>query len=82
MDLETLFVSVETAIHNHPTLLLVTHPTSPYLVLSRMGSTLKVLVKLQGSRKKPTEIWGEGDTPTEAAADLIRTLDFWAQSIR
>jgi hypothetical protein len=40
-----------------------------------------VLVKLKGSRKKPSEITGTGDTASAAIDHLITGLDYWAQAL-
>jgi len=55
-------------------------PFEPYLVLDRGGASLRMMVKLKGSRKKAAWIAGTGDTPELALARFIELLDVSVQA--
>lgn len=80
MNFEPLFQKVEAAIDAHPKLERVTLG-EPGFNVDRGGWTVKIRVHLKGSRRKPTDINGSGDTPEEAVEKLVETLDIWAQAI-
>lgn len=77
-EFEPLLEKVAAAIDNHPKL---HRAGEPSFNIDRLGVSVKILVKLAGSRKKATGISGTGDTTEEAVEKLISTLDIWAQAI-
>lgn len=94
---DELFTKVEKAIDAHPSLSRVglgnkaidlsnlPKPTmihEPKMVVTRGWFVIEILVKLKGSRKRPTEIWGRGETPEEAVEELIDSLDHWVTAIK
>jgi hypothetical protein len=78
LDLEPLFAMVDKAIAEHPKL---RRAGDPQFVIDRLGVTVKIRVSLVGSRKRPHDISGDGETTEEAVEKLISTLDLWAQAI-
>jgi hypothetical protein len=80
MNFEPLFKKVEDAIDAHPKLSRVTLG-EPSFNVDRGGWSVKIRVALKGSRKKPTEVHGEGETPEEAVEKLVNGLDIWAKAI-
>lgn len=80
-DLETLFRKVEEAIDAHPRLIRHVQDGGPELHVSRFGCSIRLRVKVRGSRRHPAGIGGSGDTPEEAADHLIKGLDLWAQAL-
>lgn len=81
MDFEPLFKKVEAAIDEHPKLDRVLGG-EPRFDIDRLGVTVKIRVALKGSRKRPSDISGTGDTTEEAVEKLITGLDHWAEAIR
>jgi hypothetical protein len=80
--IEPLFLRVEAAVDSHVALRRVPGSLGePELRLSRFGAQIEIRVKLIGSRKKPCTISGDGETPEQAADNLIARLDHWAQAI-
>jgi hypothetical protein len=91
---DDLFTRLEAAIDAHPLLARVglggkivtpdtpvSHIHEPVMSVRRVGYTVRVLVKLKGSRKKPSEITGTGETAEAAIDHLITGLDYWAQAL-
>lgn len=81
---ETLFKQIENALDTHPVLerdaLAVKYNLgSPEFRICRLGFTVVVRAHKRGSRKKPSEISGTGDTAELAVAHLIDGLDHWAE---
>jgi len=75
-----LFDKVEAAVDAHPKL--VRKPSwEAKMVIDRDGCTCRIRVKLEGSRRRPMEIGENGGTPERAAEKLVRSLDYWAQSL-
>ena len=95
VKINQLFAKLKAAIDVHPRLMRVTMDgkpltastpsafvSDPTLALWRDSFTVKIEVKLRGSRKRNlSEINGSGDTPEEAVDDLINSLDIWATAI-
>ncbi len=82
IDLDTLLAPLEQAIADHPRLTRQ-QAREPWLCIDRHGCSVRVMVKLRGSRKiRCDEIHGMGDTPEEAVAKLIGGLDFWAEALK
>ncbi len=91
LDIVPLFHRIEVAIDEHPLLqrhfVKVGVGKSPFYMgepsfrVARSGWTVLIPVSLKGSRKKPTEVSGVGETPEAAADKLIANLDFWARAI-
>lgn len=79
-DLEPLFVKIENAIDEHPKLKRVMLG-EPKFSVDRGGWSASIRVALVASRKRPTEIHGEGETPEGAVQKLLDGLDIWAQAI-
>lgn len=73
------FERLETAIDQHPSL---TRLREAECLVSRLGYTVAVRVKLKNSRKSPLKIKGDGDTLEEACGDLIQKLDTWAEALK
>jgi predicted RNase H-like HicB family nuclease len=81
-SLEEAFRRLEKAIDAHNRLERVNGPQGePDMRYSRLGGTISILVKLKGSRKRPTKITGNGDTLDAALEDLVNGLDTWAEAI-
>lgn len=78
---EAEFAAVEAAIEAHAQLELADEP-APLMSIDRHGARMRIRVKLQKSRKRPVEIAEFGDTPAEAAARLIQSLDYWAGAMK
>lgn len=92
---ENLFANIEAAVDRHPKLTRVALNDKPItastpanliheaeIVVRRGGScSARIRVKLRGSRKRAMEIYGDGDSPTQAAANLIDGLDHWATAL-
>jgi hypothetical protein len=90
-DLNPVFCQVEDAIDAHPRLRRYYNENEdhtkilgePEISATRLGWTISIHVRLEGSRKvRPSKISGQGDTPQEAAAQLIAGLDYWAEAIK
>lgn len=80
--LEDAFQRLEKAIDAHDRLERIHGPKGePDMAFTRLGGTISILVKLKGSRKRPTKITGNGDTLDAALEDLVRGLDMWAEAI-
>jgi len=79
---EHLFREIEDAIDEHPLLVRRGHMkqvSEPMLKIDRLGCTIVIMVALKDLRRRPTEIYGSGETPEEAAEDLVSGLDRWAK---
>lgn len=76
-----LLWAAERAVDQHRTLRRESHAS---LVFTRHAPrfTVTVLARLSGSRKKPVTIHGGGDSPEEAAENLIEKLDAWAEALK
>ena len=84
-DFEPLFAMIEKAVDAHPKLdrlLNKAMPETATIKVSRYGFSAEITVKLNGSRKRPSEIMGAGDTAEEAAQKLVESLDYWAEAIK
>jgi len=80
MDFEPLFKKIETAIDSHPRLVRVSGCVGePEFSVTRLGYSVVIPVKVQGSRKKPSNINASGESFEEAADKLIEQLDLWAE---
>jgi hypothetical protein len=85
IDLDALFSKVEAAVDAHGKLRRIHKDNphfSPEFSVNRGGWSVEIWVKLEGSRKKPSQICGRGHTPNEAADHLIDSLDHWAEAIK
>lgn len=72
------FTRVEDAISEHGKFQ-ISEGFSPEFRFDRTSVSVYVLVKLKGSRKKASEIWGRATNLTGAIDNLIDSLDFWAE---
>jgi len=80
--LEEAFRRLEQAIDAHDRLKRISGlKGEPEMHFTRLGGTVSILVTLQGSRKRPTKITGNGASIDEAVEDLMRGLDIWADAI-
>jgi hypothetical protein len=81
---DDLFDEIEDAIDEHPLLRRVEPLTlhDARMSVTRGWFHVEILVKRAGSRKKPTLISGNGETPREATDALINSLDNWAEVLR
>lgn len=80
VDLLSLFGDIERAIRDHGKFKILQDPT---FTMTRLGCKFVVKVKLVGSRtRRPDEIHGSGESPWEAAEDLIKGLNHWALACR
>jgi len=50
----------------------------PIFSISRHGVTVRIAVKAPRKRK-PSEIWAEGETVEAAVEKFVHTLEFWKQ---
>jgi len=80
-DVGDILYAVEKAVDQHPKLqrkgeakLEVTRSAPRYAV--------SVPARWRGGRKRAHALTGSGDTPEEAAEQLISELDVWAEAIR
>ena len=80
-ELEKVFARIEAAIDAHPKLKRAEGWSGgdATLHLSRLGVTVRIKVKLKGSRRKPVEITGSGDSIELAADSFVNGLDVWAE---
>lgn len=85
---ETLFAQVEAALDAHPVLcrhngvaarLGLSTLSEPSMLVDRHGFDVRISVKIRDTRKRPTVIGGCGETPEQAVAKLIASLDLWAK---
>ncbi len=79
---ERLFQEIEDAIDAHPLLVRRGHMkqvSEPTLKADRLGYSITIMVAVKDLRRRPSEIYGSGETPEEAAEDLISGLDRWAK---
>jgi hypothetical protein len=78
---EALLFAVEKAVDQHAGLVRESHAS---LVFTRHAPRYSVTVdaRARGSRKKPRAISGAGDTPEEAAEELVSQLDTWEEELR
>lgn len=81
IDFEPIFRRIEAAIDGHPTVCRIT-TYDPRLSVDRLGCSVSAIVKIKGSRKKPTAINAHGDSFDEAVDSLIAGLDAWSEAIR
>jgi hypothetical protein len=77
VDLLALFSDIERAIEKQGKFQKV---FAPDFKMSRDGCSFTIKVKLKGSRKRPSEITGHGESPWEAATKLISDLDHWVEA--
>lgn len=91
ISFETLFLKAEAAIELHPKLRGGVREIGgewgcyPELRVGRLGWTFQMTVALEGpkgSRKRPTDITADGDTPEVAVQKLIASLDYWAEAMK
>jgi hypothetical protein len=81
-NLNGVFARIEAAIDAHPKLKrLDSIVGEPEVVLSRFGATVRIRVKLNGSRRSVCPIHADGDSIESAADNLVRGLDVWAEVI-
>lgn len=88
--LDSLLDLIEEALSDHPVLVPANRfpeaKSEASFVYNRAYKTCawtaKAFVKRRDSRKKGTEIHGEGATPNEAVANLICSLPHWAEAIK
>ncbi len=81
---DDLFTKLEQAIDAHPAFVRLPagDPSrEPVMLVERGSFSVRIRVRVQRSRKKPSEIWGRGDTAEEAVDDLIAGLDPYAQAM-
>jgi hypothetical protein len=70
---------IEVALDAHPRLYRIpTIQGEPCFSISRLGVTVRVMVKAKG-KAHPKEVTGDGMDFETAASDLIRSLDIWAE---
>jgi len=79
VDLLELFRDIERAIQKNGKFKVL---QDPEFKMTRLGCSFVVKVKLVGSKKRLSEISGSGESPWEAAEDLIKGLDHWAIACR
>jgi hypothetical protein len=89
-EIEALLAKIDDAVDAHA--LLIRHNPYPQggdtmlssgeLTFERRGCTAAIVVKLKGSRKKPSKIWGHGESGEAAVEALINALDHWAGAIK
>ena len=76
-DIYDLFDQIESAVDRHGKF---QRKGSPDFSVSRLGCTFSIQVRLKSSRKRPGEIHGSGDNPSEAAEAFKNGLDHWAEA--
>ena len=81
---EELFRKAEKALDAHPLLRGGERDGSyyPRLFVNRLDWGFEMTAKRKDSRKRATDIRGEGETPEEAVDDLLAKLDYWAEAMK
>ncbi len=80
-DYDDILYAVEKAVDQHPKL---QRKGEAMLEVTRVSPrfTVRVNARCRGSRKRPHSLNGSGDTAEEAAKDLVKDLDVWAEAIK
>jgi hypothetical protein len=80
-DYDDVLYAVEKAVDQHAKL---QRKGEAMLEVTRVSPrfTVRVNARYRGSRKRPHSLHGSGDTAEEAAEDLVKDLDIWAEAIK